>query len=149
MLACHPLVAMHGSKLIGRELAHYDRTFRLRCARSLTQDTTTNSPLRARNMREKGNSSEFPLQPLARTIVVKRFSYFFISFSMNTCFYVFVLQYFFLNHYMLNANWLSVVIIYRVIVTKFRYISMPAGFCRHLVGKTLTNVSYSAVTEIH
>ena len=80
MLACHPLVAMHGSKLIGRELAHYDRTFRLRCARSLTRDTTTNSPLRAGNMREKGNSSEFPLQPLARTIVVKNpFFIFFYS----------------------------------------------------------------------
>jgi len=25
---------------------------------------------------------------------------------------------------------------------------MPAGFRRHLVGKTLRNVSYSAVTEI-
>jgi len=25
---------------------------------------------------------------------------------------------------------------------------MPPGFRRHLVGKTLTNVSYSAVTEI-
>jgi len=37
-------------------------------------------------------------------------------------------------------------IIHRLTVTKFRYISIPAGFRRHLVGKTLRNVSYSAVT---
>ena len=34
---------------------------------------------------------------------------------------------------------------HRVTVTKFRSISMPAGFRRHLVGKTLRNV-YSADT---
>jgi len=31
---------------------------------------------------------------------------------------------------------------------KLRSMSMPAGFHRHLVGKTLRNVCYSAVTEI-
>ena len=36
--------------------------------------------------------------------------------------------------------------IHRVRVTQFRSISMPAGFRRHLVGKTLRNVCYSAVT---
>ena len=35
---------------------------------------------------------------------------------------------------------------YRVTVTYFRSISMPAGFRRHLMGKTLINVSYSDVT---
>ena len=33
-------------------------------------------------------------------------------------------------------------------MTKFRSISMPDGFHRHLVGKTPRNVCYSAVTEI-
>jgi len=36
--------------------------------------------------------------------------------------------------------------IHRVTVTYFRSISMPAGFRRHLVGKSLRNVCYSAVT---
>jgi len=44
-----------------------------------------------------------------------------------------------------SAYWHS---IHRVAVTQFRYISMPAGFRRHLVGKTLRNVCYSAVTYI-
>ena len=30
----------------------------------------------------------------------------------------------------------------KVIVTQFRSISMPAGFRRHFVGKTLVNISY-------
>ena len=38
--------------------------------------------------------------------------------------------------------------IYRVTVTQFRSISMPAGFRRHLVGKTLRNVCYSTVTLV-
>jgi len=32
----------------------------------------------------------------------------------------------------------------KVTVTSFRYVSMPAGLRRHLVGKTLRDVSYSA-----
>ena len=36
--------------------------------------------------------------------------------------------------------------IHRVTVTQFRFISMPAGFRRHLVGKTLRNVCYSDVS---
>ena len=39
-------------------------------------------------------------------------------------------------------------IIHRVIATQFRSISMPSGFHRHFVGKTLRNVRYSDVTEI-
>jgi len=31
-------------------------------------------------------------------------------------------------------------------VTQFRSISMPAGFRRHLMGKTLRNVCFSDVT---
>ena len=38
--------------------------------------------------------------------------------------------------------------IHRMTVTQFRSIFMPAGFRRHLVGKTLRNVCYSVVTEI-
>ena len=37
--------------------------------------------------------------------------------------------------------------IHRVTVTQFRSISMPACFRRHLVGKTLRNVSHSDVTK--
>jgi len=37
-------------------------------------------------------------------------------------------------------------ITHRVTLTQFRSISMPAGFRRHLVGKTLRNDRYSAVT---
>jgi len=33
-------------------------------------------------------------------------------------------------------------VMHRVTVTQFRSISMPAGFRRHFVGKTLINVSY-------
>jgi len=36
--------------------------------------------------------------------------------------------------------------IHRVTVTKYCSISLPAGFRRHLVGKPLRNVCYSAVT---
>ena len=31
----------------------------------------------------------------------------------------------------------------------FRSVSMPAGFRRHLVGKSLRNVCYSVVTSMH
>ena len=36
--------------------------------------------------------------------------------------------------------------IHRATVTRFHFISMPAGFHRHLVGKSHTNVCYSVVT---
>jgi len=35
--------------------------------------------------------------------------------------------------------------IHRLKVTSFRFISMPAGFRRHPVGKTLRNVCYSDI----
>ena len=44
------------------------------------------------------------------------------------------------------SKWTSYIIIHREKVTQFRSISMPAGLCRHLVGKTLRNICYSDVT---
>ena len=41
---------------------------------------------------------------------------------------------------------LHILHMHRATVTQFRHISMPAGFRRHLVGKKLRNVCYSAVT---
>ena len=38
--------------------------------------------------------------------------------------------------------------IHRMTVTKFRSISMPGGFRRHVVGKNVRNICYSGVIEI-
>ena len=44
-----------------------------------------------------------------------------------------------------NYNVTVTLCIHRVIVKQFRSISMPAGFRRHLVGKTISNVCYCDV----
>jgi len=44
--------------------------------------------------------------------------------------------------YGISQRHLGVFVIHRVTVTQFRSVSMPAGFRRHLVGKTLKNAGY-------
>jgi len=48
----------------------------------------------------------------------------------------------------LRIRGLSSIEKHRVTATQFRSISMPADFCRHLVGKTLRNVCHCDSTEI-
>jgi len=75
-------------------------------------------------------------QTLARpTVVFHRFSGMRSSFSSEIC-----------N----SANTVDEILPYDIhrVTVAFHSISMPAGFRRHLVGKTLTNVCYSAVIEI-
>jgi len=75
-------------------------------------------------------------QTLARpTVIFHRFSGMRSSFSSEIC-----------N----SANTVDEILPYDIhrVTVAFHSISMPAGFRRHLVGKTLTNVCYSAVIEI-